>query len=142
MEDKEFRRRLSEVAEWKIPETLTATTTGEAKKKRGRKSAEDEYMELRETMFRDEFGGVNLTYPPMLTKVKVVPSICGDCGVVCPEGQKKEIKFYISPVKHWKERCTTCDKVKNPETGKFDVESYLALSVYREHLMKKQSEKK
>lgn len=120
MNDEEFKRKLSEVAEWKIPDTPRETSLN-AKKKRGRKSNEDEYMELREEIFYEEFGGVNPTYPPMLLKVKCQPTTCEDCGKICENGRKKEKKLYDTNRNHWREKCVTCGMNQNPYTGKFDL---------------------
>lgn len=123
MDDKTYKQRLSEVAEWKIPDTPRETSLN-AKKKRGRKSAEDEYMELREELFHEEFGGVNQTFPPMLLRVKVQPTTCDDCGDICPNGRQKEKKLYETgqgKARTWRERCLTCERAKNPFTGKFDL---------------------
>lgn len=121
MDDEEFRRRLSEVAEWKIPDTPRETSLNQ-KKKRGRKSREDEYMELREEIFHEEFGGVNPTYAPMLTKVKRCAVDCDDCGQHCPNGREKEAKLQEKNGKSaWRQKCLTCGKFQNPFTGEFNL---------------------
>jgi Pyruvate/2-oxoacid:ferredoxin oxidoreductase delta subunit len=121
MDDAEFKRRLSEVAEWEVPKTPRETSLN-AKKKRGRKSNEDTYMELREEMFQDEFGGVNPTYAPLLTKVKKAAVDCDDCGTHCPNGRQKEAKLHQKNGKNvWREKCITCGKFKNPFTGEFNL---------------------
>lgn len=123
MDDKEFRKKLSEVAEWKIPETITGTASGEAKKSRGRKSDEQLYQEAREKIFQEEFGGVNQTFPPMLQKLKNQAVVC-ECGKFCENGRHTEKKFYASSkVKGWKQKCVTCGKHKNPYTGAWDLTS-------------------
>jgi len=121
MKQEDFKQKLSEVAEWKIPETPRETSLN-AKKKRGRKSNEDEYMELREEMFYEEFGGVNPTYPPMLTKLKRSATICDDCGDHCPNGREKEAKLHQKNGKRvWRQKCLTCNKFQNPFTGEFNL---------------------
>jgi len=121
MDDKEYKRKLSEVAEWEIPKTPRETSLN-AKKKRGRKSSEDEYMELREEIFYDEFNGVNPTYAPMLTKVKRCSVTCDDCGEHCPSGREKEAKLHQKGNKKiWRQKCLTCNKYQNPFTGKFEL---------------------
>ena len=130
MNDEEFKRRLTEVAEWKIPDTPRETSLN-AKKKRGRKSAEDEYQEQREEMFFEEFGGVNPTYAPMITKLKVQGCGCEDCGRFCTEGRTVETKQYESNnIKHWRKRCVTCDHSQNPYTQEFDLKSAEASAVW------------
>lgn len=136
MTDDEFKKRLSEVADWKLPDTPRETSLN-AKKKRGRKSAEDIYQETREEIFFEEFGGVNPTYPPMLTRVKVQSCICEDCGKECPNGRKKETKLYETGSKktrNWREKCVTCNLAKNPFTGKFELSTQEASFVWTNFL--------
>jgi hypothetical protein len=126
MNDEEFKQKLAEVAEWKIPETPRETSLN-SKKKRGRKSQEEEYMEVREEMFFEEFGGVNPTYPPMLTQIKYQPVSCEDCGKVCSQGRKVEAKLHHSNGKtHWRKRCMVCSCYQNPFTGEFNLRGQMA----------------
>lgn len=121
MDDKEFRRRLSEVADWKIPETQQETSNN-AKKKRGRKSNDEIYMELREQIFHEEFDGINNTIPPMLVKVKPTACVCDDCGDTCPNGREKEAKLHKKNGKSvWRQKCLTCNRFQNPFNGKFEL---------------------
>lgn len=124
MDDELFKQKLSEVAEWIIPK-LSKTDANEVKKRaRGRKSAEERYQEEHEEIFTELFQGVNPTHPPELVKVKCQATICPDCGCECSQGRHKEIKFYetgAKKVRNWRERCITCNKNKNPFTGKFDL---------------------
>ena len=136
MDDELFRQKLSEVADWKIPETLQETSMN-AKKKRGRKSNEDEYMELREEIFYEEFGGINNTVPPMLLGVKCSPTTCEDCGKHCPNGRKKETKLYETgqtKKRNWREKCLTCELHKNPFTGEFELSSQQAPHAWTDFL--------
>lgn len=136
MDDKEFRRKLSEVADWIIPKNNQETTiTG--KKKRGRKSNDEKYMELREQIFQEEFDGVNNTIAPVVTRVKRCPVTCEDCGELCPEGRQKEKKLYETGGKknsHWRERCITCNKSRNPFTDKFDLTTQQASYTWTAYL--------
>lgn len=130
MDDKEFRKKLSDVAEWIVPETLTATASGQAKKSRGRKSNEELYQEAREQIFQEEFGGVNNSYPPKIIKVKCQSVVC-ECGKICENGHHMEQKFYDnSKVKGWKAKCKTCGMHKNPYTGEWDLTSGQASYVW------------
>lgn len=136
MDDKEFRQRLSEVAEWKIPKTEQEQTIG-AKRRRGRKSNEERYMELREEIFQQEFDGHNPTIAPMLIRIKHTPITCDDCGELCNNGRQKEKKLYETGGKknsHWRERCITCNRSKNPFTGKFDLSAQQASAVWTSYL--------
>lgn len=130
MDDEEFRKRLSEVAVWEIPKTPRETSLNN-KKKRGRKSNEELYQELREEIFLEEFDGTNPTYPPMLVKLKCQPTTCEDCGEHCPSGRQKETKLYEANNKrHWRERCVTCSRTKNPYTGQFDLTNATASHIW------------
>lgn len=121
MDDEEFRRRLSEVAEWKLPDTPRETSLN-AKKKRGRKSAEEKYQDEHEEVFMELFEGTNPTYPPLLTKVKRCGCNCEDCGEYCPNGRESEAKLQEkNGKKAWRRKCLTCNKYQNPFTGKFEL---------------------
>lgn len=121
MDDKEFKQRLSEVAEWKIPDTSREISPG-LKKKRGRKSEEDKYQEEHQEVFLEIFNGVNPTYAPVITKLKCQPVCCDDCGKICSEGRKVEAKHYVTNGKpHWRKHCVTCEHFQNPYTGDFDI---------------------
>jgi hypothetical protein len=133
MDNEEFKRRLSEVADWKLPDTPRETSLNQ-KKKRGRKSAEDVYQETREEIFFEEFGGVNPTYPPMLLKVKRQPTVC-ECGRVCEHGCEKEAKLYETKTKnHWKVKCKTCGMTQDPYTGEFNLNAQKASVVWHSFL--------
>lgn len=130
MDDAEFKRRLSEVAEWKLPDTPRETSLNQ-KKKRGRKSAEEKYQDEHEEVFMELFEGVNPTYAPMLLKVKCQPTDCVKCGQHCPNGRQEEKKLYeANKKKHWRTRCVTCGKTENPYTGKFDLTNGNASAVW------------
>lgn len=125
MDQKLFEQKLSEVAEWKIPENQQETSAN-AKKKRGRKSEEEKYQAAHEEIFMEIHGGVNPTLTPLLTNVKCKPVDCEDCGQHCPNGRVKEMKQYDTNRRHWRQRCVTCDKQQNPWTGEFDLSNQKA----------------
>ena len=144
MDDQEFKRKLSEVADWKIPENLQETSNN-AKKKRGRKSAEEQYQEAHEEIFLEMFDGVNPTHAPLLLKVKCRPTTCEDCGNHCPNGRKKEKKLYKTgkdEKRNWRERCVTCELHQNPFTGKFELNSTEASHVWTDWLRDRKGEYK
>lgn len=133
MKDEEFRQRLSEVAEWTIPDTPRETSLN-AKKKRGRKSAEEKYQDEHEEIFMEMFQGTNPTYPPMLTKIKHASITC-ECGRVCDNGCEKEAKLYQTKTKnHWRVKCKTCNMTQDPYTGKFDLSPQKASVVWHSFL--------
>lgn len=121
MDDELFRQKLTEVAEWKIPDTPRETSLNQ-KKKRGRKSAEEKYQDEHEEIFMELFEGTNPTYPPMLTKVRRCAINCDDCGAHCPSGREKEAKLHEKNGKAvWRQKCLTCNKYQNPFNGKFEL---------------------
>jgi hypothetical protein len=139
MKDEEFKQRLSQVAQWKIPETPRETSLN-AKKKRGRKSAEEVYQEEHENVFLEIYNGVNPTFPPLLTKVKIQGCMCEDCGRFCENGRKTEVTKYYSNRPHWRERCVTCGMNQNPNTGAWDLNNKDA-SAHWANWLRKTSEK-
>jgi hypothetical protein len=121
MNDEEFKRRLSEVAEWKLPDTPREASLN-AKKKRGRKTNEEQYQDEHQEVFLELFNGVNPTYAPMLTKVKRCAVSCEDCGEHCPNGREKEARLQEKNGKGaWRQKCLTCNKFQNPFNGKFEL---------------------
>lgn len=120
MKEEEFLNKLSEVALWKIPETEQETSIN-AKKKRGRKSAEELYQESHEEVFLEMFNGVNPSQAPMLLKVHNACD-CEDCGKHCADGRHKTMKYHnTNNTPHWRERCDTCGMSKDPYTGCFNL---------------------
>jgi len=133
MDDEEFRRRLSEVAEWKLPDTPRETSLN-AKKKRGRKSAEEKYQDEHEEIFMELFEGTNPTYAPLLTRIKHTPTTC-ECGRVCSDGCQKEAKLYETKGKNcWRWKCKTCGMTQDPYTGEFTLNAQKASVVWNSFL--------
>ena len=129
MDKKLFEQKLSEVAEWQIPKTLATVTEGS--RGRGRPSKEQQYQELREQMFLEEFDGVNPTFPPQIIKLKCTAETCGDCGKICEQGRHLEKKLYEANRKpHWRQKCVNCGCFQNPYTGKFDLKGSRASQIW------------
>jgi hypothetical protein len=135
MDDEEYKRRLSEVAEWKLPETPRETSLN-AKKKRGRKSAEEKYQDEHEEVFMELFEGTNPTYTPLLTKIKYATITC-ECGRVCDSGCQKEAKLFQTQTKAvWRWKCKTCGMTQDPYTGEYTLNSQRGSIVWAEYLRK------
>ena len=136
MDDKLFKQKLSEVADWRIPESLTDKPKEPARpKKRGRPSLESLYQEEHENAFLELHNGTNPTYPPEILRVRCQPTDCADCGAHCPRGRKKEKKLYEANKKrHWRERCVTCGLWQNPFTGAFDLPTAKASAVWNSYV--------
>lgn len=126
MDEQEFRRKLSEVAEWRIPDTITDTASGTKRKRRGRPTKDtnicsdtEEHNEHDDTSDTQE---KNNTFPPQITKLKVCAQTCEDCGRHCENGRQIEKRVYDTNNKrHWRQRCLNCDHYQNPYTGEFDL---------------------
>jgi len=135
MDEKTFRDKLSEVAEWRIPE-LKEWEVKEAKAKargKGRKTNEEKYQEEHEELFMEIFNGVNPTHHIQLKEVKYVPETCPDCQKVCVKGRCQEIKFYNNNpghINHRRIRCKECNLYQNPETGVFDIPQGPAAQIF------------
>jgi hypothetical protein len=127
--------KMSEVAEFKMPE-LTKSELKAAKQKgrgAGRPSAEERYQEEHEEVFLDMFEGINPTHTPELVKVHIKPQDCEDCGVHLTVSREMELKFYKKVpghIAHWRKRCKTCNKYKDPNTGEFTLAQGPACQVY------------
>lgn len=132
MDQNEFKRRLSELAIWEIPKVTDQKgrpTDPYALNKRKTKYVpadpiidEDENEESIEAAEPIEENKTNPTLGPRVKAVKVRPTICDDCGKRCTKGRQTEAKVCENNnQRHWRETCLTCNKARNPYTGKFDV---------------------
>jgi len=127
--------KLSEVAEFRMPK-LTPSDIKISKQKargKGRPTKEYLYQEEHEQVFLDLFEGINPTHTPELVKVKIQAIDCEDCGAHCPNGRQMELKFYSKApnhVPHWRQRCKTCNKYKDPNTGEFTLPQGPACQVF------------
>lgn len=126
MDDLEFKRKLSEVAEWKIPENLQELEKATPRKRR--KTKVIEYDESSENNGNEDFNGVEETIsqganlPLQLVGLKVKPAVCEDCGRRCKTGHRKETKLFETKThKAWRHHCLTCGFYSNPYTGEFDL---------------------
>lgn len=134
MTDEEFKQKLSEVCEWKIPDTPRETSLNQKRKRR--KSSDIDDVNEDDDNEEQEVEVNNSSYAPMIIKLKCLPVDCEDCGKVCENGRHIENKFHKTNRPHWRKRCVTCDKVENPETGKIDVSTAKSASVWADYLRK------
>ncbi len=127
--------KLSEVAEFRMPK-LSASEIKISKQKargKGRPTKEEQYQEEHEEVFLDLFQGINPTHAPELVKLHIKPIDCEDCGAHCENGRQMEIKFYKAVpnhIAHRRDRCLTCNKYKDPNTGEFTLPQGPACQVY------------
>jgi hypothetical protein len=145
MDDEVFKQKLSEVAEWRVPK-LKEWQVEQAKQKargKGRPTSEDLYQEEHNKIFLEIFNGVNPTYAPEITKVKRQAVTCGDCGEICEQGRRTETKFCAggrNEMPYRKERCVECNLYRDPDTGKFTVNTGRATHVFAQHAKNKWAE--
>jgi hypothetical protein len=123
--DKElFKQKLSEVAEWQTPKICASDIKIAGQKIRGKfkKSEEELEQEMEDPIFQEVQNGVNPTLPPQILVVQKKMQPCDRCGLMQPGGGHIEMKFNTSGANckgHWRERCLTCEKSKDPYTGEF-----------------------
>lgn len=128
MDDKEFKRKLSEVATWKIPENLQELEKATPRKRRKIEVLDndnDGYNETDNDENQDlveEIDTKDQNLPIQLVGLRVQGCVCEDCGRRCPSGRKTEAKVYETTTrKAWRHRCVTCGLWKNPYSGEFDL---------------------
>ena len=124
MDDEEFKRRLTEVAEWHTP-----TDADKPYAKTKRKKRNEQLMELVGDDDNQEVitDGANDTIAPVITKLRTAACNCEDCGRHCPEGRAKEAKLHQKGDKKvWRQKCLTCKMFQNPFTGEFNLTGSVA----------------
>ena len=131
----ELEQKLAAVAEFRMPK-LSQTVIEESKQKirgKGRPSREEEYQEEHQEVFLDLFQGINPTHQPELVKMHIKPVDCEDCGRHCETGRQMEIKFYPATTRqtaHRRDRCVTCNRYRDPYTGKYTLTQGPASQIY------------
>ena len=134
MDNKLFKQRLTEVAEWRIPKIKP--TASERRAGAGRPSKEEQYLEIHEEAFIEMFAGENPTQALELVKVKRCAEDCEDCGRHCEQGRDLENRKFFTYEPHWRKRCLTCGMNQNPYTKKFDLNNTDASGVWNLFLRK------
>jgi len=114
MDDEEFKRKLSQVANWVIPEVNHDNAGAKALSRKKKQRLAELGQELDDK--------VNTTYPVKLLEVKTQAVDCVDCGQHCQFGRKMSTKRHQTfGVVHWRRHCMTCGFFENPNSGKFDL---------------------
>jgi hypothetical protein len=121
MDDAEFKRKLSEVAVWRIDKVSNTAVKEGIRRARGKFKpvVEGEEPELAVTLV----DGVNPTMTLTLVGLLPCATDCEDCGKHCPNGRQTTAKLYPSRTLglHWRKRCVTCQKYLNKDTGLYTV---------------------
>ena len=119
MNNDEFKQKLSLVAEWCLPVT-PSDSVNVTKKKRALQQIDDA-----EDLDQEEDTPIVVCeekLQPIVTKIHIQAVDCTDCGQLCALGRRTELQVHSSNNKrHWRERCVTCNKVKNPYTDEFTL---------------------
>lgn len=131
----EIRQKLAEVAEFRMPK-LSGSDIKISKQKargKGRPTNEERYQEEHEEVFLDLFNGINPTHAPELVKLNIKPQDCEGCGNHLTVSREMEIKYYKAApnhIAHRRERCLTCNRYRDPNTGLFTLPQGPACQVY------------
>ena len=146
MDEKEFRRLLSEVAEWRIPETITDTVSGEKRKRKSKDVCEelcDPLVEEEVVEEINEQNSVNDTFPPQLIRIKCLSQCCEDCGKVCENGRIKQKRIYEANSKrHWRDYCKSCEMFKDPYTDQYTLPKSKAARTWNDYVRNQNKKKK
>jgi hypothetical protein len=134
MDEELFKQKLSEVAEWQIPDIkLDSNDKRKLQNKRGRPTNEEQYQEEHEQEFINLFEGKNPTAAPELVGLKKEKTLCADCGNLCNSTQRREIKYYKNQrhhIDHVRIKCIECNMYRHPETGVFNLPAGPACQVF------------
>jgi hypothetical protein len=135
MDDKEFKRKLSEVAVWRIEKVSNTAVKEGIRRARGKFKPvveDDPEPGLAVTLV----DGANPTMALTLVGLLPCATNCEDCGKHCPNGREVTAKIYPSRTlgKHWRKRCVTCQRYLNKDTGKFSVPDNNASTHYNTKL--------
>ena len=137
MQEKDFKEKLSEVADWKTAEIKLDSSTKRRLKQVSRKNLDPEelYEIEHELAFYEINGGVNPSYPPTLLEVKVCDTPCDDCGKICKGGRKMQHKkFFKEGGSIWRQKCVSCGMTQHPQTKEFNLDTYHANKVWSLYL--------
>ena len=120
MKEEDFLKRLSELAEWERPMTGPNGAKSLVKSKKNIEPEYDEFGEEIEQELESE-SKINEGIGPVITKLKPLVSVCPDCNKICEGGRRVESKLMTNPVNHWRTKCISCKSWKDPNTGKFNL---------------------
>lgn len=135
MNNDEFLRRLSELAEWHRPQTGPG---GQASISKGRARAvpvhpgpitQEELDLMTDEAAQDYYDRLmtwreaqpNASVPPEIIKLKTYARKCEDCNKSCDSNRRVECKLYLTGREHWREYCTACELFRDPRTKEFSI---------------------
>jgi hypothetical protein len=79
---------------------------------------------------------INPTRSPLVLAIRHEDKPCEDCGIVGKD-RRIECKIYSTGGDHWRKRCTQCNNVYNPDTGKFDLDSRTAHFYFKDKITRR-----
>ncbi len=132
MDNEEFLKRLSELAEWERPQYGVNGAKSVLKGQNRKKVPPiiEEYLDDLEEEQEPQVTGPNQSIGPVITKLKPQQRNCDDCGCVVTN-RKVERKLHFTNKPHWREHCVTCNLYKDPRTGKFSLTSKESQMIYQ-----------
>jgi hypothetical protein len=156
MNNEEFLKRLSEVTEWHRPhlgpngcysvakgkETKLIEHPGAVTEQELEEMTEHEVKVYYDKLLAWREAQPNDSVPLEITKVKIQPVDCPDCGQHCATGRRLEVKQYESGAKHWRKFCRECEMFKNPIDGEFNITKHQAHQFFIQFYKPKQGKYK
>lgn len=133
MDNEDFLKRLSEVADWHRPKLgpsgCNSIAKGRSVPEHPGEITEQELAEMSDEEAQEYYDKLmawresqpNDSVPPEIKRLKFEPRPCDDCSQMLEQHRRTERKLYISGQRHWRERCLNCNKFRHPDTGKFTV---------------------
>ena len=132
MNNDEFLKKLSEVCEWEIPDSVTGTL--HKPKHRENYAFQEEETEEEELVIEEQ------NFPPRIIKLKQACD-CEDCGKHLPDGRLVETRCVYTPYAHWRRRCAQCGLQENPNNKRIELPWRLAADVWTQYLREKKGKK-
>jgi len=77
----------------------------------------------------------NTVYPSEV-ELKHEPKQCDDCERTVTD-RRTAIKLYETPYPHWRNVCLNCKKIKNPDSGEYNLTDKQAITVFRRRIARK-----
>jgi len=120
MEHNTFIQRLSEFAELKKIKVPRTPATREFE-------GSNEIFRNGETIVIDKDN--NETWAWAIKRLKPIIKPCEDCGLECKD-RKVNKTLYVFPQRHWRQHCTGCNRVQEPDTKQYTLTATQAQSYF------------
>jgi len=134
MKNDEFKKKLSELAEWQITKPVTSAFV----------TADRDYVEevwvIDKETGQEVVRGLSLasneTLPIQLNAIKAESKPCEYCDQMVTE-QVISLKRFDKPKLHWRKKCSICKQAFNPLNGKFELTETDAAPCWMKYLRKR-----